>query len=130
MRYSSKINIAVTSLIVLLMASGCIPIVVGAVAGAGGVTYLRGTLVKNVPATVPELHEATLEAFKTLKMYVVEDKLEKRTAKVKAEYEDGKTVNVFIDALTEYATKITIRVGVFGDQDESLAILGAIEEKL
>ena len=110
--------------------SGCIPLLIGAAAGAGGVAYVKGALVQNMDETVEDIHQATLDALKGLGIFVTADELNRHSAKIKAEYEDGKKVDITIDAITEYVSKITIRVGLVGDQEDSRLILNAIEKEL
>ena len=105
-------------------------LVIGAALGAGGVSYARGALIRNVDEQVDDIHSAALDAIKDLKLFVTEEEVGKRSVAIKAEYSDGRKVRIFIDALTEYASKITIRVGNFGNQDESQKILSAIEKNL
>lgn len=117
-------------LILLLTVSGCVPLIIGAAAGAGGITYVKGALVKNVDYSVEQVHKAALAALKDLELFVMEDELNRHSSVIKAEYEDGQSVQVNIDALTERSSKITIRVGIFGDQEESRTILSAVEKRL
>lgn len=105
---------------------GCVPLLIGAAVGAGGMTYVKGSLVHNVDNTVDEANKASLKALKDLEFFIISDELNKHSSIIKAEYEDGRGVSVFIDALTERSSKITIRIGIFGDPDESQAILNAI----
>ena len=114
----------------LMVSTGCVPLLLGAVAGAGGMTYVKGALIKNVEYDVKKVHKASLSAVKELDLFVLSDELNKHSAIIKAEYDDGRSVRVIIDALTEYVSKITIRIGVFGDQEEARFILNAIESKL
>ena len=53
--------------ILLLSLTGCIPLLIGAAVGAGGVTYVNGALVRNIDETVADLHQASLDALKDLK---------------------------------------------------------------
>ena len=130
MKLFHKLTLNILCMFSLITMVGCIPLLIGAVAGAGGMTYMKGALIHNVDNTVDEANEASLEALKDLQFFVVSDELNKRSSVIKAEYESGKKVSVFIDALTERSSKITIRVGTFGDQEESQAILNAILKKL
>ena len=116
-------------LFVSVSSSGCVPLLIGAAAGASGIAYVRGVLVHNVDETVEDIHAATLAAAKGLGLIIVSDELNRHAAAVKAEYEDGKKVDIRVDAITEFVSKITIRVGLIGDLDESSFILSAIKEK-
>lgn len=116
--------------ILLITITGCVPLLIGAAAGAGSMTYVKGALIKNVDKPVAKVHKASLSAIEGLDLFITSDELNKHSAIIKAEYEDGKKVKVFIDALTERSSKITIRIGTFGDDDRSQVILTAIQKKL
>ena len=49
---------------------------------------------------------------------------------IKTEFDDGKRVKIHINALTERSSKITIRIGVFGDETKSQMLLNAIQKRL
>ena len=110
--------------------TGCIPLLVGAAVGAGGISYAKGALAKNVEHDLQDVHAATLKALKKLDLFVTADEVNKHDSKVHAEFQDGEKINIFLDAITEHNTKITIRIGVFGHQEKSQLILNAIELNL
>ena len=130
MKQSQPLSIIVLSIFSLMTMSGCIPLLIGAVAGAGGLSYAKGALVKNVDHTVREIHKAGLAALKKLNLFVTADELNKHSALIRAEYENGQKIQILIDALTERSSKITIRIGTFGNQEQSQVILNAIQKKL
>jgi len=130
MKLLQKYSLNILCIILLMTVVGCVPLLIGAVAGVGGMNYIKGSLVHNVDHAVDKVNKASIKALKDLEIFVISDELNKRSSTIKAEYEDGKSVSVFIDALTERSTKITIRVGTFGDQGKSQAILNAILRKL
>lgn len=117
-------------LVLSLATAGCVPLMIGAAAGAGGITYAKGALVRNVNKPVSKVHKASLSALKSLELFITDDELNRHSAYVKAEYATGKKVKISIEALTERATKITIRVGIIGNQAKSQAIFNAIHKKL
>ena len=114
----------------ILSSAGCVPLLVGAAAGVGGVTYVKGALEKNFDHSVKEVHRATLKGLKDLKMFVREEKNDVHSTFIKAEFDDGKRVKIHINALTERSSKITIRIGVFGDETKSQILLNAIQKRL
>lgn len=114
----------------LMTNSGCLPLLVGAAAGAGGVAYVRGTLVKNVDNPVAQVHKAAAGACKSLKISVQYDDLNEHSARIKGTLDDGKKVDINVAALTERSSKIQIRVGLFGDETKSQMILNVIQKKL
>ena len=110
--------------------TGCIPLVLGAAAGAGGVAYVQGILQKNLDMPIDKLQGISLDALKRLKMTVKEEKIEGTKSYIKAEDVDHAKINITIEKLTENSSKLNIRVGVFGNQTKSQMILNAIEKKL
>lgn len=114
----------------LMTNSGCIPLLVGAAAGAGGVAYVRGTLEKNVDHSVAQVHKAAGEACKNLKISIQSDDLNQHSARIKGTLDDGKKVQIDVTSLTERSSTIQIRIGMFGDETKSQMILNVIQKKL
>ena len=114
----------------LVLNSGCFAVIIGAAAGAGGVAYIRGILVQNVDQDINRVHDAVIDSAKKLGLLISSDVLNVHSAIIKGSYSDGKTFVVNLDALTEHATKIAIRIGVFGDEARSRTILNTIMERL
>ena len=125
-----KLYLGIMPVFFVTVASGCVPLLIGATVGAGGVAYVKGALVHNIDEPVEDIHKASLAAFKGLNLFVASDELNRHSAVIKAEYEDGKKIDIKIDAITEFVSKVTIRIGVIGDQEDSRLILNAIEKKL
>ena len=119
-----------TLLLTLCFSSGCLALVVGAAAGAGGIAYVKGALEKNFDKPVLAVHKASLSTLKNLKMTIKEEKLDQHKGTIKAEDSAGKSVTIESEALTEKSSKITIRFGVFGDESRSQMILNAIQKRL
>lgn len=109
---------------------GCVPLLVGAAAGAGGVAYVQGILEKNVDAPVSKVYKASLSALRQMGYIIISDELDKHSAHIKSQFEDEKKINIDVSALTEKSSKIQVRVGVFGDETKSQMILNAILKKL
>jgi len=114
----------------LFTTQGCFPLLLGAAAGAGGVSYVRGITEKNVDYPLKKVHKASLSALKKLKIFIRDDEVERHSALIKGEFEDGKNITIEIKSLTEQASKIIVRTGIIGDETRSQMILNAIEKKL
>ncbi len=130
MKLFHKLSLNIFCACSLITMVGCVPLLIGAVVGVGGMTFVKGKLIHNVDHTVAQTNKASVKALKSLDLFIISDELNKRSSVIKAEYEDGDKISIFIDALTERSTKITIRVGTFGDIEASQAILNAILKKL
>lgn len=116
--------------LLLVTMSGCAALVVGAAGGAAGAVYVMGQLKDRLDATVPQVHQATVAALKDLDLSILEEKGDKLTAHVESEFSDGKHVWIAVEADGEDGARITIRVGMVGDEAKSRAILDAIRRHL
>lgn len=110
-------------------ASGCVPLIIGAAVGAGGYAFVKGVLEYNFDANVSSVHKAAVASLKAHKVLIMEDELNKHSAKITGDFEDGQGVKIEIEALTERSSKIKIRVGVIGDEKRSESILGLIKKR-
>ena len=110
--------------------SGCIPLLIGAAAGAGGIAYIKGTLEQNLDRSVDKVHKAALTTLKELKITINKEESALHDSKIQAQYPDETKISIDVVALTEQSSTIKIRVGVFGDQEKSELILNAIRKKL
>ena len=128
--YFKKISLLAVVVAAGVSLSGCIPLLVGAAAGAGGIAYIKGTLEQNLDASVEKVHKATLAALKGLKLSITKEELSLHDSKIQAEYPDNTKINIDSTSLTEQSSTIKIRVGVFGDQQKSEVILNAIRKKI
>ncbi len=113
----------------LLSSQGCV-LLAGAAAGVGGYAYATGSLAKNLDSSTNEVHDAAIRGLKDIGAFVVTDNSDGKETKIHAESVDGKNIKVDIEPLTDRASKIKIRVGTFGSETESLAILKAITNRL
>ena len=125
----NKLVKAVVVFILGVQLSGCF-LLVGAAVGAGGVTWAKGRLQKDINTTFEKLHKATIASLKEMDLPIVVDRKDVLTAKVESRFADGKGVWIDLDKMTEYTSRIVIRVGVLGDQTRSNDILSRIEKRL
>jgi hypothetical protein len=114
----------------VLVSSGCVALLLGAAAGAGGIAYVKGTLEKNFDVPVEKVHRATLAAFKKIGVTLISEEKTQHSSELKGAFADEKEVKVSILSLTERTSKIQIRIGVFGDEDRSQIVLNAIQRRL
>lgn len=121
---STALTVALFGL--LATTQGCVPLLIGAAAGAGGVVWVKGSLEQNFDKTVEQLHRASLAGLRDTKCAVRKDQIRKHLAKIDFEFDDGQKGSVNIKALTERSAKLKIRVGVLGDETKSQIILNAI----
>ena len=102
--------------------AGCIPLVVGAAAGAGGVIWARGALQQEFNKPLDRVYEAAKTALKKLDLPIEADKKDHLSAKLESEFADGKRVTIEINYLSMTTTKVSIRAGALGDEIRSREI--------
>jgi hypothetical protein len=109
--------------------SGCAAVIVGAGVGTG-VAWYKGKLEETVSASVPHVHRAVKAGLRDLNITITEDRHDTLTSEVRGELADGKKVKIDAKSVGTSTTKLTIRVGTFGDKDFSLRIRDAIKKHL
>ncbi|MBZ0165816.1 MAG: DUF3568 domain-containing protein [Candidatus Omnitrophica bacterium] len=116
--------------LIVITAQGCM-VVAGAAMGAGGYAYVTGAVEQNVDAHYAELHGATLDALRSdIRATVISEDLGTEGSDIHAEAADGRAIKIKIEALTLRASHIRIRVGIIGDEPESLRILNATLKRI
>ena len=116
--------------------SGCWAIWLGggAIVGAGiaiGVTaYVEGNLEVNLDRTPAEVAKATEEAFVTLGILKVSSSSSAMSAEVIGKTAKDERVRVVADAVGDRGSKLSIRIGTFGDEAESVRIYDEIRKCL
>ncbi len=127
-----------TSIVIMLLCCivafaqlGCVAAIVGgAAAGAGTVIYVKGQIEDTVNASTTDVYRATLAALKDLQMPIVGDEHDGLTLELKSRFADGKTTWIKVSSISAVSSKITIRVGTFGDEYRSRTLLTQIERNL
>jgi hypothetical protein len=114
-----------------LSSSGCLAVAVGAGA-AGTVAYMRGDLEAQEPYGIKPTYAATRGAIKELGLTIIEGETGQDAlgARVTARDSSDKKVQVRLKAITSNATKLSIRVGTFGDNSRTQRIYSMIQEHL
>lgn len=116
-----------------LMLQGCVPLLAagaGAAAAAGTVAYVEGDLDTTYAASLDRAWNATMAALKDTHLRVVDQKKDIAHATIKARREDNTPVTVSLDQAGPNTTSVKIRVGTFGDEEESRAINRRIAARL
>ena len=117
-------------LFTIVTTSGCVPLLIGAAAGAGGVAWVKGSLEQNFDKPVADLHRAGQRGLKDIKCVIRSDEIRRHLAKIKFEFDDGESGTIHIRALTEHSCVLNIRVGILGDETKSHIVLNAILKHL
>lgn len=111
-----------------LFQSGCVVAAVGA--GAGAVAYIRGELEATLDRSLNDSVKASDRAIKQLEFAKVSEKKDALTANLVARTAQDKKIEIDLAKVGDTVTKVKIRVGVFGDEAVSMAILEKIKQNL
>jgi hypothetical protein len=126
-----KTHIALVVLLagVAIGASGCLLVAVGAGA-AGTVAYVKGELEATLDAGMDKSYDATLKALDQLQIVPTQKLKDSLSAEIIARTSDDTKITIKLARVDEKITKMTIRVGVFGDQAQSTAIYERVKQNL
>ena len=129
MNTSPKIWLISVALGLAAAMSGCVAVVAGA-AGAGAVAWVRGELQATVDASFETTARAAKHAIEQLKFARVSENEDALMSTIVARTSDDKKVEIKVSKVADHAAKVQIRVGTFGDESVSLAILDKIKANL
>lgn len=110
--------------------SGCVALFVGAAGGAAGTVYVMGKLTEELGYDVPAVHGAALDAMKKLGLTLLEDRVDRLSGHMESEFADRAHVWIDLEFVREFRTRVTIRVGLTGDEIRSRKILDTIKQFL
>ncbi len=118
--------------LLLLSLSGCALLAVGAggAAGVGGAAYVLGDLETTLQHEPQEIAAATEKAFDNLGIKHIETKSSKLHSRVIGRTTNDKKVTVESKIKDSPSSAISIRVGLFGDEEISRRILEQIKRFL
>jgi hypothetical protein len=128
-RFSVRTLLAAALLGVTVATSGCVAVAAAGAAGAG-VAWIRGALETNVERDLDRVYRATQAAVRGLEFAVVTERKSSVDATVVARTALDKKVEVILKQAGSKTTHVSIRVGIFGDETMSLAILDRIKAEL
>ena len=114
-----------------MSSSGCILLVAGAGA-AGTVAYMEGDLETEVHHNIEQTYTATQKAADELKLHVItgDGGKDALSATVVARDAADKRVTIKLKTVTQDITKLSVRVGTFGDQTKQRLIYDKIRDSL
>ena len=122
--------IALLSLVTLLLgAQGCVAIA-AAGAGVGGYAYVSGDLEKNLEAPIDQVYDAALAVMEEMQYAVTSKSMDALEARINAEQADETSVKIRLEAKGDNITHTSVRIGLFGDESQSAAIMDKIEARL
>lgn len=113
----------------LLLSSGCMAVAVAG-ATAAGVVWVRGALETNLDRDLGRVHDAAVSAVEDLEFALVSKRKSGVDGEVVARTALDKRVSITLKQVTQNTTKISIRVGLMGDEAMSQVILERIRKRL
>ncbi len=121
--------IAAALVLVLGLLPGCLIVAAGA-AGASTVAYVRGDLTAPLTADYETAATASCRALDKLGFKIVQENRDALAADYVARTALDKKVQVRVTKVDDKTAQVRIRVGVFGDEQLSHAILDEIKRRL
>ncbi|MBS0663950.1 MAG: DUF3568 family protein [Verrucomicrobia bacterium] len=118
----------VLALTSLAFNSGCIAVAAGA--GAGAVAYIRGDLNATLDSSFDHTFKASQRAVQQLEFAKVSEAKDALLGKITVRNAADKKIEIKIERAGDNLTKVSIRVGTFGDETLSMAILDKIKSNL
>ncbi|CAG0997306.1 hypothetical protein PHYC_02646 [Phycisphaerales bacterium] len=121
-----------TALAIMPGIAGCLAVAVGAgaAAGVGTYAYVTGKLTSTVDAPLDRTFDATTKALETMGFNPVSTDRDAFQGRFVSKMADDTEVKVDLAKKTETSTEVSIRVGTFGDEKQSVAILDEIKKNL
>lgn len=129
--YLNMRSVLIPSFLLLLCSAGC-AVVVGGMIGGGVAGYFKGVLKTEENASFDKVWLAVVETMEQEEFEIVgkESGIGKALIEAKIIRKQDAVAYVTVAYKKPEITKLSIRVGVFGDEGESRRILEMIQEKL
>ena len=112
-----------------LISGGCLFLAAGAAAGTG-VMYAKGDLEVVLEENLDDVYQASVTAMKELQLAVISKSKDVLEGEIVGRTSQDKKITIKIHKEAENLTKLSIRVGAFGDEAQSQAIYDKIRENL
>jgi hypothetical protein len=128
----SRIILAVLLAGMAICATGCwvVPFAVVGGGAAGTVAYVKGDLETTLDAGMDKSYAASLKALEQLQIVPTQKLKDSLSAEIIARRSDDTKITVALTRVDDKITKMSIRVGVFGDQAQSTTIYERIKQNL
>lgn len=115
--------------VLLFLSSGCGALILagaGAAAGIAGYKYYEGALIVVYEAPFKKTWDASRQVLKEMNCSIDRSEHDITSGTLWGEFKDGKTINIKLNYESSDETKVSIRVGVFGDKEAS----NVVKEKI
>lgn len=117
----------ILSRVPVLLIPICVVMLVGGCLARGG---LAGSVSENFDAPVDAVHQAVLSTMRAERLDIQSESVDAATSLIKAQYADDTKLTVHTERLTEKASRVTVQVGSFGNEERSKALLKGVRERL
>ena len=125
-----KYHAVLLCLLAFVFSSGCV-LVMGGVVGGGTAAYLKGVLKSKEPASFDKVWFAVVEVVEQQEFEITKKESKVGKALIEAKLSDhDKMVYITVKYDKPEITDLIIRVGIWGDEEESRRVLKLIHEKL
>jgi hypothetical protein len=114
---------------ILALTAGCLVVAAGA-AGAGTVAYVRGELDATLGNQYPQVADSAANAVSQLQFAMVSQSRDAFNDEIIARTAQDKKIDIKVSRRADNLTDIKIRIGLFGNEEESRAILDRIKGNL
>jgi hypothetical protein len=133
-----KFTLSVALIFCAVNLNGCVfllvPVAVGVVGGVGiGIgtaKWLSDKLVEQVPHPYDKTVQGARDGLKDLKIDIIKEVGTDKLTQISCKYSDGRTVWVNVANVSASVSRIEVRVGVWGGQQEARKILDGILARL
>jgi hypothetical protein len=115
--------ISLSMLLALIFTTGCAALVIGAGAGAGVYTYIKGELIRSYANDFAHTQDATIQSLNYLKITIDEKNQGDSETTIIAHQNDGSPVTVKIRTIRYDMTEVGVRCGHIGFWDRKSAEL-------
>ena len=116
-------------LAIAVIGQGCVAAAVG-LGAAGTIAYVRGDLESKESKNIEVVYSAALVAAEQLELRVISKSKDALSATIIARDAQDKKIEIKMNAASEQTTKLSIRVGTFGDETKSQLIYQKIYNNL
>ncbi len=124
--------------VLAIVQGGCLLAIAGVAAGgaATGYLYCKGRIYRDYPANLPDVRNAVHAGLLDLHFLIFTEEAKDGKAFVVTKTTNGKKVRIYLDSLASpipaegLVTRVSIRVGAFGDENISVRILDQVAWRL
>jgi hypothetical protein len=126
-RFLSVAAVVLLLLGLIVTQAGCAAMA-AAGAAVGGVGYVNGDLEGYINSSVPKIVASSNAALLRLKHIKVKEEVDATTATITARTTDDTKITIRLKQATDTTTEISVRFGVFGDQQLSQVLMTEIRK--